>query len=176
VVEWIVDPAATLIGFPPSSGETLMEQGMAQAIDPARKRKQWIWILAGLGAVVIACLAVLPMLAARIDTAVVQARAMAARTNAQLDIQAIDSALEDFAVANGGKFPDSLETLVRPDVNGKSFLDRTRVPLDPWGHEFIYEPPGPGNPGPIVRSYGKDGQPGGEGDDADVDNLSLRKR
>ena len=86
----------------------------------------------------------------------------------------IESALEEFAIANGGKYPDSLEVLVTPDTNGQTFLEGTRVPKDAWGHEYFYEPPGPGNPYPLVRSYGKDGQPGGEGDDADIHNLSIR--
>jgi general secretion pathway protein G len=152
-----------------------MEHDSPQAIDPARKRKQLIWILAGLGAVVVVCVVVLGVVAARIQTKVLQARATASQVNAKMEVFAIDAALEEFAIANGGKYPDSLEALVVPDVNGKTFLDSRHVPVDRWGHEFIYEPPGPGQPRPIVRSYGKDGQPGGVGDDADIDNLSLRK-
>jgi general secretion pathway protein G len=49
------------------------------------------------------------------------------------------------------------------------------VPKDPWGNEYLYEAPAPGQPQPKVMSYGKDGQPGGEGDDADMDNITIRE-
>jgi general secretion pathway protein G len=101
--------------------------------------------------------------------------AFASRKKAEVDITQIVSALNEYSIRNGGKFPDSLEVLVTPDVNGQSYLEQAHVPKDPWGHEYLYEPPGPGQPQPIVRSYGKDGQPGGEGDDADMDNISIRE-
>ncbi|MBI5279831.1 MAG: type II secretion system major pseudopilin GspG [Burkholderiales bacterium] len=41
------------------------------------------------------------------------------------------------------------------------------VPLDPWGKPYIYRTPGSKSDYEIV-SYGKDGQPGGTGDAADV--------
>jgi general secretion pathway protein G len=100
--------------------------------------------------------------------------AFASKEKAKVDITAIVSALKEYAIRNGGKYPDSLEVLVTPDVNGNAYLDAKSVPKDPWGHEYLYEPPGPGQPNPIVRSYGKDGQPGGDGDDADFDNLSIQ--
>jgi general secretion pathway protein G len=41
------------------------------------------------------------------------------------------------------------------------------IPLDPWGRAYIYK--SPGDHGDFdIESYGKDGQPGGDGDDADV--------
>ena len=43
------------------------------------------------------------------------------------------------------------------------------VPLDPWGHAYVYK--SPGTHGDIdVMSLGRDGQPGGEGLDADIAN------
>ncbi len=41
------------------------------------------------------------------------------------------------------------------------------VPLDPWGRAYVYRAPG-ANGDFDVMSLGKDGQPGGEGDNADV--------
>jgi general secretion pathway protein G len=92
---------------------------------------------------------------------------------AESEFIAIDRALEDYAAANGGRFPDSLEALVEPDVNGHTFLDMNHVPKDRWGNEYIYLPPTPANPLPRVLCYGKDGQPGGKGDDADIDGRSI---
>ena len=43
------------------------------------------------------------------------------------------------------------------------------IPKDPWGHDFIYHFPGEhGNDEPDILSLGRDGQPGGEGYDADI--------
>ena len=117
---------------------------------------------------------IIGLLATLVVPNVLQKFSFASRKKAEVDITSIASALTEFAIANGGKFPDSLEVLVTPDVNGHTFLEGNHVPKDPWGHEYMYEPPGPGQPQPIVKSYGKDGQPGGEGDDADMDNLSIR--
>lgn len=41
------------------------------------------------------------------------------------------------------------------------------VPLDPWGHAYVYRIPGQQGEFDLL-SYGKDGQPGGEGDAADI--------
>jgi general secretion pathway protein G len=43
--------------------------------------------------------------------------------------------------------------------------------LDPWGREYIYLSPGQAHPDSYdVKSYGADGQPGGEGENADIVN------
>jgi general secretion pathway protein G len=42
------------------------------------------------------------------------------------------------------------------------------VPLDPWGHPYIYKYPGDHGDEPDIISLGADGQPGGEGINADV--------
>jgi general secretion pathway protein G len=139
------------------------------------KRKLWIWITLGAGAFLAVGLVMLGLLATLVVPNVLSKFAFATREKAKVDIVAIESAIKEYSIHNGGMYPDRLEDLVTPDVNGRMYLDQQHVPKDPWGHEYIYEPPGPGQPHPIVRSYGKDGQPGGEGDDADIDNLSIRE-
>ena len=48
------------------------------------------------------------------------------------------------------------------------------IPKDQWGHDFIYRFPGEhGNDEPDIISLGADGQPGGEGYNADI--VSWRK-
>jgi len=43
------------------------------------------------------------------------------------------------------------------------------VPLDPWGRAYVYK--SPGDHGEVdVTSLGRDGQPGGDGLDADISN------
>jgi general secretion pathway protein G len=43
------------------------------------------------------------------------------------------------------------------------------VPLDPWGKAYMYKQPGEHSEYDLY-SYGKDGQPGGSGDNIDVTN------
>lgn len=46
--------------------------------------------------------------------------------------------------------------------------------LDPWERPYVYMTPGPeGHPFEVV-TYGADGQPGGDGEDADVTSVDLR--
>ncbi|MEZ6004405.1 MAG: type II secretion system protein GspG [Planctomycetota bacterium] len=89
------------------------------------------------------------------------------------DLSALSNALQSYAMANGGDFPDSLEHLVERDANGKSFLQQSVVPRDPWKNEYVYMPP-EGNREYELWCYGKDGQPGGEGDDRDLSSQMVR--
>jgi general secretion pathway protein G len=95
---------------------------------------------------------------------------------AKADITAISDAVTSFAIENGGRFPDSLEVLVTPDPNGHTYLDADVVPKDPWGNEYVLEPAPSGSQKFRVISYGKDGVPGGEGDDADIDNIKIKNQ
>ena len=95
---------------------------------------------------------------------------------AKADITAISDAVTSFAIENGGRFPDSLEVLVTPDPNGHTYLDSEVVPKDPWGNEYVFEPAPSGSQKYRVISYGKDGIPGGEGDDADIDNIKIKNQ
>jgi len=42
------------------------------------------------------------------------------------------------------------------------------IPLDPWGHPYVYKYPGEHGDEPDIICYGRDGQPGGDGLDADI--------
>jgi general secretion pathway protein G len=42
------------------------------------------------------------------------------------------------------------------------------IPLDPWGHPYVYKYPGDHGDEPDIICYGADGQPGGEGLNADI--------
>jgi general secretion pathway protein G len=42
------------------------------------------------------------------------------------------------------------------------------IPLDPWGHAYVYKFPGDHGEEPDIISYGADGQPGGDGNNADI--------
>lgn len=48
------------------------------------------------------------------------------------------------------------------------YLETTTIPLDAWGHDFIFElSPESGKPF-VIKSLGADGEEGGEGYDADL--------
>jgi general secretion pathway protein G len=116
---------------------------------------------------------ILGLLATLVVPNVIQRLSAAMGGKVKSDIMALENALTEYAVANGGRYPESLEALVTPDVNGHTFLKQTSIPKDPWKSEYQYEAPGPGQPRPRVFTLGKDLQPGGEGDDRDIDNLMI---
>jgi len=116
---------------------------------------------------------IIGVLAALIAPQVLSRVGQAKVTAAQTDITNIMSALKIYKLDNG-RYPSTdqgLDALVnRPTTgtvpsNWKSYLEK--LPNDPWQHPYQYA--NPGVHGEIdVFSYGADGQPGGEGDDADI--------
>jgi general secretion pathway protein G len=96
----------------------------------------------------------------------------ASRDHARSTLAKLEAAAEAFAAANGGRYPDRLEALVTPNASGRTFLGTTTLPTDPWDHPFVYAPPSPGHEKPRFLSYGADGEPGGTGEDADVESVS----
>jgi general secretion pathway protein G len=46
--------------------------------------------------------------------------------------------------------------------------------LDPWNRPYLYVLPGPDGHPYEVLTYGADGQPGGEAEDADISSVNLR--
>ena len=101
-----------------------------------------------------------------------QARAVAARQ----DIASIAQALKLYRLDNG-RYPNSeqgLRALVeRPsgDMNNwRKYLER--LPNDPWNQPYQYLSPGVHGEFDVF-SLGADGQPGGEGSDADIGSWTL---
>ncbi|HEV2110399.1 MAG TPA: type II secretion system major pseudopilin GspG [Gammaproteobacteria bacterium] len=98
---------------------------------------------------------------------------------AKADIRNVESALEIYRLDNY-VYPTTdqgLEALVTkpssnpPPPHWKQYLDR--VPLDPWGHPYQYLNPGTHGGAVDIWSYGADGQPGGDGINADIGNWNL---
>ena len=48
------------------------------------------------------------------------------------------------------------------------YVDKS-IPIDPWDHPYLYKVPGEKGDYDLI-SYGKDGKPGGTGEDADISN------
>jgi len=118
---------------------------------------------------------IIGLLATLVVPNVVRRLFTATRAKAEADIVAIAQSLDQYAVENMGKYPDSLEALVTEDENGHTFLNRETVPTDPWGQPYVYEPPAGGRKLNVI-SYGKDTVPGGEGDDADITYEAIRNK
>jgi general secretion pathway protein G len=104
----------------------------------------------------------------------------ARRTRAAVDIKAVESALGMFKLDNGF-YPSTeqgLAALVQKPAIGRipakyaedAYLKK--VPVDPWGHVYAYLAPGAHGPYDLL-SYGADGAPGGEGDDADIESWTI---
>jgi len=101
----------------------------------------------------------------------------ARRMKAKIDIRNIESALALFKT-DTGRFPttsEGLQALVsNPGIDGYSpdgYLDK--MPLDPWGNSYVYISPGVHNKDYDLESYGKDGEDGGTGDNADIESWNL---
>ena len=96
------------------------------------------------------------------------------RSRVRSDLVLLSQSLDAYAIRNKGLYPDTLEVLAVRDVNGKTYLNRTQVPRDPWGRAYGYDPPSRANPRPRVYCLGADGAPGGSGEDRDLDNLMIQ--
>jgi general secretion pathway protein G len=96
-------------------------------------------------------------------------------TIAKAQIEAFEKSLDTYRL-DVGRYPNTEEglaaLLVAPaSAAGKwngPYLKKA-VPPDPWGHPFQYRAPGPKGEVEIL-SLGRDGQPGGSGEDADITN------
>jgi len=108
-----------------------------------------------------------------------EARRMAAKAQ----IQSIESALRLFKLDNGF-YPSTeqgLEALVYPSTTGRvpehfregGYLEKGKVPMDPWGHPYVYLSPGINMLDYDLKSLGSDGEEGGEGPNADVESWNL---
>ncbi|MCX7218947.1 MAG: type II secretion system major pseudopilin GspG [Burkholderiales bacterium] len=96
-------------------------------------------------------------------------------TIAKAQIEAFEKSLDTYRL-DLGHYPNSEEglgaLLSAPAANAAKWNGpylKKAVPPDPWGHPYIYRSPGTKSDFEIV-SFGRDGQPGGSGEDADISN------
>lgn len=87
---------------------------------------------------------------------------------AQTQMKLLETSLDTYRL-DMGQHPTNLDELVKSDKKGWDgpYLPKA-VPLDPWGNPYIYTVPGENGQLYKLMSYGKDGRPGGEGDNADI--------
>jgi general secretion pathway protein G len=91
-----------------------------------------------------------------------------------IQIKDLEQSLEMYKL-DVGRFPsteEGLSALVEKPGSATGWNGpylKSDVPMDPWNREYHYKYPG--EHGELdLYSYGQDGQPGGEGEDADVVN------
>jgi len=106
----------------------------------------------------------------------------ARRMKARVQMESIETALKLYKLDNG-LYPTTeqgLQALVEAPTVGSlpkkwregGYLEKGKIPKDPWGNEYIYLSPGLHGEFDIM-SYGADGQPGGEGIGADINSWET---
>ncbi len=118
-------------------------------------------------------LVIIGVLAALIAPNLLERASDAKVTAARTDVSSLMQQMKLYKLDNG-RFPTNeqgLESLIRKPTTGpippnwKSYIDK--LPKDPWGQNYQFM--NPGVKGEIdIFSFGADGQPGGEGNNADV--------
>lgn len=106
----------------------------------------------------------------------------ARQAKAKIQIESLESALKLYKLDIGG-YPTTeqgLQALVEAPTAGNlpknwrqgGYLEKGKVPKDPWGNDFVYV--SPGSHGDFDLScLGKDGEAGGEGVDKDINNWEI---
>jgi general secretion pathway protein G len=94
---------------------------------------------------------------------------------ARAQIESIEKALDQFRL-DTRHYPSAEQGLdalvVKPsnEANWSGPYLKKAVPADPWGRPYVYRVPGEKGEFQLL-SYGRDGKPGGSGEDADLGAL-----
>ena len=167
-------------GFPPSSHFCrrfmLTVDSVRHARHAARSQAGFTLLEMLVVLVIIGLLAglVAPRLFSRLDASKVQAadaQVKMLRTavmTLQLDIGRVPTSEEQLALLSSPPADAREAALWRgPYLDGK-------LPVDPWGHPYLYSVPGADSQPFALFSLGADGKPGGTGDAADLGFLPPR--
>ena len=144
-------PTPPHVGFPGRSGFTLIE--------------------------IVVVIIVLGLLAGLVAPRIIGRVSEAKSATAETQIELLGVALDNYRLDNG-YYPTTVQGLqaLRTAPSGdpaprnwRGPYLRKEIPLDPWDRPYVYRSPGEANPTAYdLLSYGRDGQPGGEGEDADI--------
>jgi general secretion pathway protein G len=91
---------------------------------------------------------------------------------AKAQIESLEKAMDQYRL-DMRRYPtaeEGLDALVAKPANAQTWSGpylKKSVPNDPWGRPYVYRTPGQKGEFEIV-SYGRDGKPGGSGEDADI--------
>ena len=106
----------------------------------------------------------------------------AKQLKAKMTIESLETALNLYKLDNGG-YPDTeqgLQALIEKPETGNipknwregGYIEKGKLPKDPWGNDFVYLSPGVHGPYDII-SYGYDGVPGGEDKNKDINSWEI---
>jgi len=104
-------------------------------------------------------------------------------TAAKLQIKTFKSALQLYRMEQN-RYPTQEQGLkalcVKPAIAPlpekyplEGYLQSTKLPQDPWNHDYIYLSPGRSQEPYEIISYGGDGEPGGKEEAADISSSDL---
>jgi general secretion pathway protein G len=126
---------------------------------------------------ILVVITVIGLLAALVGPRILGRVSEAKSATAKAQLEMLGVALDNYRLDNGS-YPSTEQGLAalqeKPTrdpapLNWRGpYLKRT-IPADPWGRPYVYRSPGEHDPaGNDLSTLGKDGQPGGEGEDADI--------
>ena len=106
----------------------------------------------------------------------------AKQLKAKMQIESLETALKLYKLDNG-MYPDTeqgLQALIEQTETGAlpknwrkgGYLEKGRVPKDPWENDFVYLSPGAHGDYDII-SYGADGVPDGEDKNRDINSWEI---
>src|SRR5574341_1063458 len=126
---------------------------------------------------ILVVMAILGILAVIVVPRLSEKPKQARRLKAVLQIKSFQDALEQFYI-DEGFYPASdqgLDHLIRSDDGSETekYLDTNHIPLDPWGHSYMYLSPGLDGRSYDIISLGQDGHRGGKGWDKDIESWNL---
>jgi general secretion pathway protein G len=102
----------------------------------------------------------------------------------KVQIRSLEDALDAYKLDNGF-YPTTdqgFDALIKKPESGRipdkwregGYLKPARIPKDPWGKDFIYLSPGNEGREYDISSYGADNEPGGEGNNADIESWKMQ--
>lgn len=121
---------------------------------------------------------IIGILVGTVGVRMLQQTGKAAQKRARADIKNLETALQMFKL-DTGRYPTSGEGLqaLRTAPGGVRNYQKggylTKEPMDPWQNAYVYIYPGTHGGDFDIISYGADGTPGGEGEDADIESWDL---
>ena len=132
---------------------------------------------------ILVVIVIITILASIVTVNIVRKPGEARVAAAKMQLRQLQTALQVYRTEQG-RLPaqeQGLDALVQKPTAGvipesypaEGYLESRQVPSDPWNHDFIYLVPGRQGEAYELISYGSDGEPGGEGDAADISTATL---
>ena len=127
----------------------------------ARRRERGMTLIE-----IMVVITILGLIAAAVAVNVVGSLGEAKVRTAKTDLHTLENCLDLYKV-DKGRYPSTEEGIQAVVAAGKCKAGLK----DPWGRDYVYMYPGQTHPESFdIKSYGADGQPGGDGDSADIVN------